>query len=45
MFYQLYKRGDLIKRMERDPINWHENFSLKDLYAVLAEERSIKIEK
>lgn len=31
--------------MERDPINWHENFSLKDLYAVLAEERSIKIEK
>ena len=45
MFYQLYKRGDLIKRMERDPNNWHENFSLKDLYAVLAEERSIKIEK
>lgn len=45
IFYQLYKRGDLISKIKKDPPNWYDMFSRRYLYSVLADEKAIKVAK
>lgn len=43
IFYQLYKRGDLLKKIQSQKPNNDEIFSRRYLYIVLAQEKSTKL--
>lgn len=43
--FHLHKNGDLLDKIQKEPVDWHDRVSRKDLYALLAEEKALLIEK
>lgn len=41
VFFQLYKRGDLIDKIKADKPEWSDLFTRRYFYSILAEERAI----